>query len=73
MINSGFDKEKGNKVIEEICRGSGLYISNPDLVERFEHNLALAKLIKIRSTQGKRIYRLSKLLNKEFELNLRFV
>jgi N-ethylmaleimide reductase len=39
-------KEKGNKVIEEgyadlVAYGKP-YISNPDLVERFEHNLALA-------------------------------
>jgi 2,4-dienoyl-CoA reductase-like NADH-dependent reductase (Old Yellow Enzyme family) len=57
-------KKKGNKVIEEyadlVAYGKP-YISNPDLVERFEHNLALAELIKIRSTQeSKRIYRLSK-------------
>jgi 2,4-dienoyl-CoA reductase-like NADH-dependent reductase (Old Yellow Enzyme family) len=50
------------------------YISNPDLVERFEHNLALQKLIKIRSTQEQKdIPIIQMLLNKEFELNLRFV
>jgi N-ethylmaleimide reductase len=62
MINSGFDQEKGNKVIEEgyadlVAYGKP-YIANPDLVERFEHNLALAEA-EIRSTQ-ERIYRLSK-------------
>jgi N-ethylmaleimide reductase len=77
MINSGFDQRKGNKVIEEgyadlVAYGKP-YISNPDLVERFEHNLA-QKLIKIRSTQGKKdIPIIQTLLNKEFELNLRFV
>jgi len=46
VINAGFDQEKGNKVIEEgdadaVAYGS-LYISNPDLVERFEQNTELA-------------------------------
>ncbi|TXE12592.1 alkene reductase [Algoriphagus aquimarinus] len=46
VINAGFDQEKGNKVIEEgdadaVAYGS-LYISNPDLVERFEQNAELA-------------------------------
>ncbi|TXD49245.1 alkene reductase [Polaribacter sp. IC073] len=46
MINSAFDQEKGNKVIEEgladlVAYGKP-YISNPDLVERFENNLELA-------------------------------
>jgi N-ethylmaleimide reductase len=46
MINTGFDQEKGNKVIEEgyadlVAYGKP-YISNPDLVERFENNLGLA-------------------------------
>ena len=46
MINSAFDQEKGNKIIEEgladlVAYGKP-YISNPDLVERFEHNLELA-------------------------------
>jgi N-ethylmaleimide reductase len=42
MINSGFDKREVNK---KICRSryGKPYISNPDLVERFEHNLALAE------------------------------
>ncbi|TXD50745.1 MULTISPECIES: alkene reductase [unclassified Polaribacter] len=47
MINASFDQEKGNKVIEEgfadlVAYGKP-YISNPDLVERFENNLALAE------------------------------
>ncbi|MGS2726241.1 alkene reductase [Psychroserpens sp. BH13MA-6] len=46
MINSGFDQEKGNKVIEEghadLVSYGKLYISNPDLVERFENHLELA-------------------------------
>jgi N-ethylmaleimide reductase len=47
MINSEFDQEKGNKVLEEgnadLVAYGKLYISNPDLVERFENNLELAK------------------------------
>jgi N-ethylmaleimide reductase len=46
MINSGFDQEKGNKVIEgyaDLVAYGKPYIANPDLVERFEHNLALAE------------------------------
>ena len=46
MINAGFDKEKGNKVIEDghadLVSFGKLYVSNPDLVERFEHDLELA-------------------------------
>lgn len=46
MINAGFDKDSGNSVIEEgdadLVSYGRLYISNPDLVERFEHNLQLA-------------------------------
>jgi N-ethylmaleimide reductase len=47
MINSGFDQEKGNKVIEDgfadlVAYGKP-YMSNPDLVERFENNLELAE------------------------------
>ena len=47
MINSNFDQEKGNKIIEDgyadlVAYGKP-YISNPDLVERFEHNLELAE------------------------------
>jgi len=45
MINSAFDQEKGNKVIADgdadlVAYGKD-YISNPDLVERFENNLPL--------------------------------
>lgn len=45
MINSAFDQEKGNKIIEEgladlVAYGKP-FISNPDLVERFENNLEL--------------------------------
>ncbi|WP_044397862.1 alkene reductase [Lacinutrix sp. Hel_I_90] len=47
MINTAFDQEKGNKVIQEghadlVAYGKP-YISNPDLVERFENNLGLAE------------------------------
>ena len=47
VINAGFDQEKGNKVIEDgdadaVAYGS-LYISNPDLVERFTQGAELAK------------------------------
>ncbi|AXG71291.1 N-ethylmaleimide reductase [Kordia sp. SMS9] len=46
MINTDFDQEKGNKVIEDgeadlVAYGKP-YISNPDLVERFEHVIPLA-------------------------------
>ena len=46
MINTSFDKEKGNKIIEDgladlVAYGKP-FISNPDLVERFENNLELA-------------------------------
>jgi N-ethylmaleimide reductase len=46
MINANFDQEKGNKIIEDgyadlVAYGKP-YISNPDLVERFENNLELA-------------------------------
>ncbi|HSJ12092.1 MAG TPA: hypothetical protein VK916_05370, partial [Gillisia sp.] len=45
IINSNFDQEKGNKVIEEgyadlVAYGKP-YISNPDLAERFEQNIPL--------------------------------
>lgn len=43
MINGGFDQEKGNKVIEEgnadLVAFGKLFISNPDLVERFEQDV----------------------------------
>ncbi|WP_340199497.1 alkene reductase [Ascidiimonas sp. W6] len=46
MINSEFDQESGNKVIAsgnaDLVAFGKLYISNPDLVERFENNLELA-------------------------------
>jgi N-ethylmaleimide reductase len=46
MINSAFDRDKGNKVIEEgyadLVAFGKPFVSNPDLVERFEHNLELA-------------------------------
>lgn len=46
IINAGFDKESGNKVIEEgnadlVAYGKP-YISNPDLAERFEANIPLS-------------------------------
>ncbi|MFT6935543.1 MAG: N-ethylmaleimide reductase [Maribacter sp.] len=47
MINTAFDQEKGNKIIEEghadlVAYGKP-YIANPDLVERFKNNLDLAE------------------------------
>lgn len=46
MINTGFDKESGNKIIEEgladLVAFGKPYISNPDLVERFKYNIELA-------------------------------
>ncbi|MEJ1221877.1 alkene reductase [Sediminicola sp. 1XM1-17] len=46
MINNGFDQEKGNAVIErgdaDLVAYGKPYISNPDLVERFEGNHPLA-------------------------------
>ena len=47
IINSNFDQEKGNQVIEDgladmVAYGK-LFISNPDLVERFTHNTPLAE------------------------------
>lgn len=45
MINAGFDQDSGNKVIEsgdaDLVAYGKLFISNPDLVERFEHNYPL--------------------------------
>ena len=45
IINGGFDQEKGNKVIEEgnadLVAFGKPYISNPDLVGRFEQNIPL--------------------------------
>lgn len=47
MINGGFDQEKGNKVIEngnaDLVSFAKLFISNPDLPERFEKNAPLAE------------------------------
>jgi N-ethylmaleimide reductase len=46
MINSEFDQEKGNKIIEngyaDLVAYGKPFISNPDLVERFENHLDLA-------------------------------
>lgn len=46
IINTAFDQEKGNKVIADgdadLVAFGKPYISNPDLVERFENDLALA-------------------------------
>lgn len=46
MINTGFDQVKGNKVLEagdaDLVAYGKPFISNPDLVERFENNLELA-------------------------------
>ncbi len=45
MINGNFDREKGNAIIEEgladLVSYARLFISNPDLPERFESNAAL--------------------------------
>lgn len=45
IINSGFDQEKGNRVIEDghadLVAFGKLFISNPDLVARFENNSEL--------------------------------
>jgi len=47
IINAGFDEEKGNKVLSEgkadLVAFGKLYVSNPDLVERFEMNIDLAE------------------------------
>lgn len=47
MINSNFDQEKGNKVIKEgnadLVSYAKLFISNPDLPNRFAKNAELAK------------------------------
>ena len=46
LINGGFDQEKGNKVIADgdadLVSFGTLYISNPDLVERFAQHAPLA-------------------------------
>jgi N-ethylmaleimide reductase len=45
IINKGFTKETANKALEEgiadMVSFGELFISNPDLAERFEHNLPL--------------------------------
>ncbi len=47
MINGGFDKESANKVIEngtaDLVSFGKLYVSNPDLVERFEQDAEMAE------------------------------
>ena len=47
MINNGFDRESGNKVIEEgdadLVAYGKLFISNPDLPERFKNKWPLAE------------------------------
>ncbi|WP_053969961.1 alkene reductase [Mangrovimonas sp. ST2L15] len=47
IINSNFDQEKGNQVIEngdaDLVAYGKPFISNPDLVERFANNLELAE------------------------------
>ncbi|GAA5027279.1 alkene reductase [Marivirga lumbricoides] len=47
IINANFDQEKGNAVIEagdaDMVAYGKLYISNPDLVERFEQGAELAE------------------------------
>lgn len=47
MINAGFDQESGNEVIAsgnaDLVAFGKPYISNPDLVERFEHGIELAE------------------------------
>jgi len=46
IINSEFDQEKGNKIIEDnladLVAYGKLFISNPDLAERFKENAPLA-------------------------------
>ena len=46
MINSNFDQDSGNKVIEDsdadLVAFGKLYVSNPDLVERFAENAPVA-------------------------------
>lgn len=61
MINSNFDQESGNKVIEEgnadLVAYGKLYISNPDLAERFALNVPMTEWDKDTFyTQGKEGY-----------------
>ncbi len=47
MINAGFDQDSGNEVIAsgnaDLVAFGKPFISNPDLVERFEHHIELAE------------------------------
>ncbi len=47
MINAGFDQDKGNAVMErgdaDLVSYGKLYVSNPDLVERFEKDVATSQ------------------------------
>jgi len=47
MINGGFDQDSGNEVIAsgnaDLVAFGKPYVSNPDLVERFEHGIELSK------------------------------
>ena len=47
MINNGFDRESGNKIIEngdaDLVAFGKLFISNPDLPKRFENNWPIAE------------------------------
>lgn len=47
IINSNFNQEKGNAIIEagdaDLVAFGKLYVSNPDLVERFENNAPLSE------------------------------
>jgi len=47
IINSSFDQEKGNQIIEkglaDLVAYGKLFISNPDLVRRFAHNASVAE------------------------------
>ncbi len=61
MINKGFDLEKANKILgageADLVSFAKLYISNPDLVERFTEGVPTADWDKDTFyTQGKRGY-----------------
>jgi N-ethylmaleimide reductase len=47
MINNKFNQEKGNRVLQEnladLVAFGRLFISNPDLPKRFEHNSDIAQ------------------------------
>jgi hypothetical protein len=70
MINPDLIKKRGI-IRRRICRFSSLQLrtSNPDLVERFEHNLAFAEADQDTFYSGgqKDIPIIQTLLNKEFE------